>query len=459
MKSPGMKAYWPLIKNLLIPGAIMKFILALVFIIYAGILVAIWINKGQDNAANAVLPMMFFFAAFYFFEIGLVLPHHALVMVSNKSLRYLTDFRKFYFAIALIFSLTLLLMSVAAIVFHQGAITGYELYLKGLQFSVLISAYVLALFVVTYRFPAFQGIIFVTFLAIPYMLDLLALWYPVQLIGVMLIIWSVFAFWWLRLKPQKSHVNVFTQSMEQMASGNSAGSSWLTTFLTPSSRPLSFLGARLMGMSDSYAAIFRMWFFTAFITLLFFIFFKWLLKDNFNNFIKTGGVYFVVFLLAPMSSGIMIAICRNVKSLWLYFPGSRCQMFTFIEKKSISYTGVIILVFPILVLIANAISGFTIIGLSLFIWVAISICVINLFAFYFSMAVYSRDSDNKSIINPLNGIVVFVSSMIITLINILLTYDFYVAVTVILLLILLSSLLLRYKLIQKWQQINFVRVS
>lgn len=460
MKS-RVASYWPLIKSLLIPLGIMKFLLILIPVISLCVLVIVWFNKGQQPAMEVMLSVSFSMVILYFFIVGVFLPHQALTMISSKSLGYLTDFRKFYLLVALVFSLFFVLMAMLSISYHQSAIDWFKVVTGGIQVWVIASGYVISLFILTYKFPVLQGVVFFSFAAVGQMFNFLNQWHPIQLFGVSLVIWLIFAFWWLRLKPQKYHVNIMVQGMEQMMLQSSANSTgiWLTNFLTPASKPASFLGTRLIGSPDSRIAIIRMWLVIIVIMFVMTILLKWLMGDNFRNFMESTGVFFVVFMIISSVSGVMVAMCRTIKSLWTFFPGSRTQMFQFIEKYALNFSIKAAMVIPMVVLMLNEVVGFTLINFPQFLWLSFIVVLISLLTFYSVMAVYSRDDDNKIPVSPLHGVIIFVSSILVVVLNILLLQELHNVVLLTLIFIVLAALFMRRMLIKKWRYINFVRVN
>lgn len=462
MKRSGFISYSPLIKSLLIPLGIMKFLLILIPVAFLCVLVVVWFNKGAVTALEAVLPMLFSMVIFYFFIVGIILPHQALTVVSSKSLAYLTDFKKFYLLVAFIFSLLFVLMAILAVIYQQQTVRWFEIFKGGVQVWVIASGYVIALFILTYKFPLLQGVIFFTFASIGHIFNFLNQWHPVQLFMVSLVTWLAFSVWWLKLRPQKHHVNFFAQGMEQMMLQGSATNSsgvWLTNFLTPPTKASSFLGTRLMGAPDSPMTIIRMWLVLLVVMLVMAIFLKWLMGDNFKNFMESTGVFFAVFMVISSVSGVLVAICRTIKPVWAFFPGSRTQMFRFIEKYTLTFATKVTLVLPILVLMLNQVAGFVFLNLSQFVWLTLIVVLINFLTFYSVMLVYSRDDDSKMPVSPLHGVIIFVSSILVLILNILLLHQFHTVVASALIFVFLLVVVMRSQLIKKWQYINFVRVS
>jgi hypothetical protein len=454
--------YKPLLIDLYVPSGFMKLMLVMVSIIFIAVWVLIWIDKGQATATDAVIPMLYTILLSYFFIVAMLLPHQAMTMISSKSMRYLTDFRKFYLVSAFLFTLVWVILIVISIVYKQPQIGLAELSRNGLNIGLIASVYMMSLFFMTYRMPAFQGVIFVTFGAIPYMLNTLSVLNVYFLVGLLLIVWMFFAYWFLRLRPQKSHVNIFSQNMQQvMLSGTTANPSanWITNFLTPSSVPSSFLGTRLMGMSDSWAAIIRMWFFVGLVTLVLLLFFKWVMKDDFNHFLGNTGAFFVLIIVTSCSSGIVIGICRNIKSTWIFYSGKREQMFLTIELISMQYSVKIALVIPVLLLMINLIAGFAFVKIPDFFWLFVMTIIVNWLSLYASLYIYSRDDESKLPDSSLYATVVLVSTILLVVLGALLIFNQYTIIGATLMFILLLGLFLRTHLLKKWQTINFVRVG
>ena len=464
MSTATIRAYWPLIKSALVPVGVMKIILILVTVCFVLMFIIAWFFKGGiDNAAPVLLMSIFI----YLFFMLILLPTQALATISSKSLRYLADFRKLYFVLAVILSMAL---PVAVIVFKlitaESAIGFRELIHFGLQVWLLSSAYVVGLFFTAYRFPLFQGAIFFTFAVLGQVLHQLAQWSFLQLIIALSVSWLVFGFWWLRLRPQKYFINAYALNMEQMMSGGTTANPSVNptaiavmNFFAPSSKPASFLGTRLMGMPDGNASIFRMGLLYLMMSLLLLGFFKWIFNDNFQNVMNRMGLGFVFYVALVGSYGFLTAICRNIKSSWLLFPGSRSELFQFIEKRCFGYSIKMMWITPILAILLNQFSGVGVIDLLSFIVVAISVVVVNAMTFYLTLSIYTRDNDSKIGGSGWQAINIFISVLVMLLICALFQMNYYLAMSATLFLIIVANFLMRRSLLKKWQKINFVRVG
>ncbi len=482
MSATTIGAYWSLIKTVIMPLGIMKFVLIAVSIVYLLILIAGWFWKGH---LGGTAPLLLAMAFLYFLLILIVLPSQAIATISSKSLRYLTDFRKFYFVVAVILSMILPLTVIifklivaepAKEICAEGDCTQLKsiadsvgfLYLShfGLQVWLLSTAFIIALFFTAYRFPLIQSALFMTFAVVNPILQQLSQWSFLQLISVLVLFWLAFAFWWLRLKPQKYFINYFAINMEQMmAAGTTANPSVnpaaiaVTNFLAPRSKPNSFLGTKLMGMSDGYASLLPSGLMIMLMTLLVLVLFKWLMADKFQNMMQYLGVIFVFYTAIFGSFGFLTAIIRNIKSLWLLFPGDRRQLFCFIEKHHLKYSLQMMFVTPLVALALNQIAGVQIIGVSDFVISFVVALIIEVATFYFSMIVYVRDKDNKIGATGWQAVIAFGSIILFSLACTLWNVERSAEVVVILLVLVVAILLSRYYLLKKWQKINFVRVG
>lgn len=454
-------SYEPILKDLLIPSGFMKFMMAIIGTVMLLVGVLIWINKGSNVALQAILPLIFMLFVFYSFLIGMLLPHQAMTMISSKSIRYLTDFRKFYLLSALTFSLVIVLLALISIFYKQPDIGLNELSRNGLNIWLISSLYIISLFVVTYRIPALQGMVFLTFAVIPYALNRISEWNVFLLVFLLFAIWTIFSWWFLRIRPTKNHVNVFALSFQQSMVGASANPSanWFVNFLTPSSKPASFIGTRLMGMSDSWSSVPRMWFSFVVILFLLLVVFKWLMKDHFQNFVETFGGSFVLVLVLSGSSGFMIAICRNIKPAWAFYPGSRDQMFFSVERFLIKQEFIITLMVPLLLVITNIFVGSTLIDITDIVWLWGAASIFIFLAIYSTLYIYSRDTDEKSPASPWYAVVNFLSVIIALAISVLVANDKHSIVTSILVVVVILCWLLRAASAKKWQRINFIRVA
>jgi hypothetical protein len=482
MSATSIRAYWPLIKSVVVPLGVMKIVLIVVAIFYALILIAGWFWKGHFDGAS---PLLLAIVLLYSFLILIILPSQAMTTISSKSLRYLTDFRKFYLVVAVILSMA---FPLAVIIFRlvttepaqeictEGVCAelksindsvGFQ-YLShfGLQVWLLSSAYVIGLFFTAYRFPLIQGAIFLTFAVIQPILQELSQWSFWLLLLALGLCWTGFAYWWLRLKPQKYFINAYAMSMEQMmtagTTANPASNSQafaMANLLTAGVKPASFLGTRLLGSPDGKASIIPGWIFTFFIALLFVIFFKWLMGDNFQKMSVYVCVYSAYFLIFFGASTVLVAICRNIKPLWLFYPGTRKQMFLFIEKNSLVYAAKMMLIAPVFAVLFSYLANINFIGIPTYIGIMLSAVLVNALTFYLSFAVYARDNDRKLGVSGWQGASIALSALLFTLISYLLIDAHYISAVIINCFLLATLLILRSRLINRWQTINFVRVG
>jgi hypothetical protein len=482
MSATNIRAYWPLIKTVIVPVGIMKIILFVMMVCFAiTFFIALFLKKGLDGAA----PVLFASISIYFFFLLIILPSQAMTVISSKSLRYLTDFRKFYFVLAVLLSMA---VPVVVIIFKwfmaepakeicaEGVCTELksihnsigliDLRHFGLQVWLLSSAYIIGLFFLAYKLPLLQGLIFVTFAGLGPILNQLAQWSLFQLILAALFSWLVFGFWWLRLKPQKYFINAYAMNMEQMMSaGTTAHPSVNPTavavmnFFSPGSKPASFLGTRLIGMPDGNSGFFRMGLMYLMMILLMLGLFKWIFADNFQNMMRNLGVVLVFYATIIWSYGVLAAICRNIKSSWLGFPGTRGQLLQFIEKRYFAYSIKMMWITPIIAILLNQLSSQIVIDLLSFILGAVSVAVVNAMTFYLALSISTRDNDRKMGTSSWHAINIFLSIVLMVLICVFFKMDYPFLASAILVLIMLINFSLRRTLFKKWQTINFVRVS
>lgn len=481
MSAMNIRAYWPLIKNVIVPVGIMRVILMTSIIGYALILIIGYFWKRHWDGA---LPLLSFLAFFYVFIMVILLPAQALTAVSSKSLRYLTDFRKFYFVVASLLALLFPLMMVllqwmmadptkdicaegfCAEFSSPDADDGVKsLIHTALQVWLLSSMILAGLFFATYRLPILSSLIFMIFVFLRPILQQLSQLEFLPLCIALVAIWFVFGVWWLRLKPQKYIVNNYGMTLEQQMAGTTANPAVnpqfiaLANLLTIGVKPASFLGTRLLGSPDGKTMVIPSWLYTLFIGFLLFLFFKWLMGDNFQNMAHYVCIYSSIFLLYIGASATLNALCRNIKPLWLYYPGTRKQMFSFVERKSLLYASTLILISPIFALLFYYLAGAKFIGMPILVGIMLSAILLIALSFYLSLIIYARDDDRKLGVSGWQGVNILIATLLFTLICYLLIDTHYFSVLIINGVVLVTLLILRFCLIKKWQTINFVRVG
>lgn len=482
MSAMNIRAYWPLIKTVIVPVGAMKIIFMVIAACYALFLIVGYFWKGHWGGA---LPLLSVLAFFYLLIMVILLPTQALTAVSSKSLRYLTDFRKFYFVVAYLLALVFPLMMVflqwimadpTKDICAEGFCAEFSsadaddgvnsLIHTALQIWLLSSSILAGLFFATYRFPILSSLIFMVFVLLRPILQQLSQLEFLPLCIALVVIWFVFGIWWLRLKPQKYIMNNYGMTMEQqMAAGTTANPSVspqffaLANLLTTGVKPASFLGTRLLGSPDGKTMVIPSWIYTFFIGFVLFLFFKWLMGDNFQNMVHYVCIYSSAFLLYIGASATLNALCRNIKPLWLYYPGTRKQMFSFVERKSLLYASTLILISPIFALLLYYLAGAKFIGMPIFVGIMLSAILLIVLSFYLSLIIYARDEDGKLGVSGWQGVNMLINTLLFTLICYLLIDTHYFSVLIINCVVLVTLLILRFRLIKKWQTINFVRIG
>ncbi len=481
MSVMNIRAYWPLIKSVIVPVGIMKAILMTIVVCYALILIVGYFWKGHWGGA---LPLLSVLAFFYVFIMIVLLPAQALTAVSSKSLRYLTDFRKFYFVIAFLLALAFPLMMIffewvttdstkdicaegfCAAFNATEAFNGVnKLIHLGLQVWLLSTGILAVLFYATYRLPILLALNFMIFVFLKPIFQQLSQLGFLQLGVAVTLLWFVFGFWWLRLKPQKYIMNNHGMSIEQMMSaGTTANPSVnphffvLANFLTAGVKSGSLLGTRLLGSPDGKAMVIPVWIYIFVIGLLYFLFMKWLAGDNFEN-VDFVCIYSSLLLLYIGATTSLTALCRNIKYLWLLYPGTRTQMFLFVEKKSLLYAATLISIAPVFSIVFYQLADADILGVATFGGIMLSSLLFVALVFYISLMVYTRDKDSKlgfggwQVVSGMVGL-----SLIALICNFWINGD-YMPALIVDSVVLVILLILRHQLIKKWQTINFVRVG
>jgi hypothetical protein len=482
MSAVKIRAYWPPIKTVIVPVGIMKIILMTIAACYALILIVGYFWKGHWGG---VLPLLSVLAFFYLFIMVILLPTQALTAVSSKSLRYLTDFRKFYFVVAFLLALIFPLMMIflqwitaspTKDICAEGFCAAFnatetfdgvkKLIHMALQVW-LLSSFILAwLFFATYRLPILSAPIFIIFVFLKPIFQQLSQVGFLPLCITLIMIWFVFGVWWLRLKPQKYIMNNYGMTMEQMmATGTTANPSVnpqvfaLTNLLTTGVKPASLLGTRLLGSPDGKTMVIPSWIYIFIMGLLLFLFLKWLMGDNNQRMVHYASIYSSVFLLYMGASASLTALCRNIKPLWLFYPGTRKQMLLFVERKSLLYASALILISPVLAGFFYYLANAKFIDVTIFSGIILSAILFIALGFYLSLAIYTRDKDGKLGASGWQGVGTLINLSLFTIICYLWIDAHYMSTLIINSVVLASLLVLRNYLIKKWQTINFVRVG
>lgn len=261
-------------------------------------------------------------------------------------------------------------------------------------------------------------------------------------------------------------MNNYGMTMEQMmASGTTANPSVnpqffaLANLLTTGVKPSSFLGTRLLGSPDGKTMVIPGWIYTFIIGSLLFLFFKWLMGDNFQKMVHYVCIYSSVFLLYFGASATLTAICRNIKPLWLFYPGTRKQMLLFVERKSLLYASTLILISPLYAGVFYYLANADFIGITFFSGIILSAVLFVALDFYISLTIFTRDKDGKLGVSGWQGVNMLVNVLLFALTCYLLIDAHYASALIINCVVSVVLLILRHRLIRKWQTINFVRIA
>jgi len=455
MNGLRLKSYWGLFKALMFPVNVLKVILVVIIFFYFLFLLSILIFKGYFDPA---LPVLVIFAALYLFFIGILSPNQVLAMASSKHTRYLADIRIFY--LGFYFLYVLLMTVLVSIVKMQK-----EEWLFNPLFSVsiwiMITTVLVVQFLVVLRFPQAIGLVFIAFTGIQFLLDKL-----MQLpIGLLLaagaLIWLVCSAWWLRWKPKKFYVNYMGIPAEQLITGEflRCNPSLQFSFLNPKSKPRTFFGTILMGMSDSYSVLLRTWLFILIVTILMILLFKLLMQDAFHGFMESVGSSIVAFMFISTSTGLSLGICRNVKRLWLLSAGTRSEFLSSIEKHWFKQILIPIILFPAFFLISIYVVGFQYLSTMNFSLMMLCTILLMLVGFYFTLWIFSRDKDNKVGFSLVQMLMMAAQLVVLGGINAMLNLEQYAELIFVIGGLIIVIAVSRQKLFKKWNKINFVRIT
>ncbi len=189
--------------------------------------------------------------------------------------------------------------------------------------SVFISSYVMGL----------HGLLF----AFNWMFWGVAAWLgelgSLPLIGLLIVSWGAFSFWWFRWQPKKFVPNNFFMPISASMKVN-AQRPVSTTFV--SGRANTWVGSRLLGIPDSWPVKIKQ--------MSWLIGFGVLLVPLYVTTIKLNeeqvalGSLSALFVLSICAFGFSCAIFRNLGAVWLVFSGARAQLYSWIWRRYLHET-------------------------------------------------------------------------------------------------------------------------
>ena len=402
--------YWHLFRWLMIPARYhyWLFMLSVVVTVIAVFSVAVgsWFNVGDWRLVFVGIWAIVF--ALWSFSAVLVLHGQLLSLPSNKQLRLMPGVRQRALAIHWV---VLTIMTIL--------LTACQFYLKGMEFS-------LARVILNWAFFSLGSMFFLFCLKWFANFSLLALWVvgmgfstyvwplniPLWLLFVLaLAAWLGFSYWWLQWLPAKKIENIFLlhnwQSLQRKSSFN-----WMRfpiNMLAPriknSYTPTSLYLHLLNGVTGNPVSRVIIWVLIGGFSILGISLLLALLDytDVMRDMAKVVISITLWMFLSSAGMGYFTGLFANIGRVWFYFPGTRAELLSAVEKNFM--LSLVIDLFFVCVL--TAIACYWVFPEYLQIkWVVlycVLVLVVNWLLFHFVWYLYCRTQGNSNLL----GVAIF----------------------------------------------------
>ena len=314
-------SYARLTCKLLLPLAIARKLLLLVIgLVFLGALIH-WV---YDSDVLLVICMGIF--SILLLIAAMSLPVQALALVTSRHIILLGNFRWILAAIFCLFSLLIVLV-IFIIMLSSKSSNDYSSLLLIVFF--LASSFVCLSVVCASRIPGGQGFLFAFFFLAPKLVELLLPIHPLWLFSAAVVVWGLFLQWWLNWRPQRYQPNFMLLSFKDMdARGQQFASGW--SFLW--GKADTWIGSRLLGVSDSFSAHIQRFLVSLPILALSFVPAYFLLPSDplVREFLF---VFMLLFVLAFSGSVVLPMCCRHIKFIWLVVSGNRQVLLRYVEYR------------------------------------------------------------------------------------------------------------------------------
>lgn len=313
-------SYAMLTYKLMLPLAIARKLLFLVMgLVFLGVLIY-WV---YDSDVLLVICMGTFLI--FLLIAAMSLPAQALALVTSKHIMLLANLR---WILAAVFCLYSLLIVLVTFIFGHSNKSDDDSSLLLIVFF-LASSFMCLSVVCASRIPGGQGFLFAFFFLLPKLVELLLPIHPLWLFSAAVVVWGLFLQWWLNWRPQKHQPNFMLLSFKDMdARGQQAVSGW--SFLW--GKADTWIGSRVLGVSDSFSAHIQRFLVSLPILVLSFVPAYFFLPNDplVREFLF---VFMLLFGLAFTGSAVLPMFCRHIKFIWLAASGNRKVLLRFVEYR------------------------------------------------------------------------------------------------------------------------------
>lgn len=179
--------------------------------------------------------------------------------------------------------------------------------------------------------------------------------HPIGLLSTLIASWIIFSYWWLHWMPAKYRSNnmllpngeLHRQQMEAFSA-----SRWMA------GGARSWVGARLLGYSDSWSALVKRILFTLVLVRIAPVpLFMFMEMEKIVALLQVGTVIFLMVAAGGVAQGTAANLFRNLRSSWLCSAGSHTDLFSLTWRVFFREVGPWSLVMVLLAVMLELISG------------------------------------------------------------------------------------------------------
>lgn len=404
MNNSSLLNFWQhtaLFFKLLIPLNVLRWVLAFVAILWV---LALLLEPSSDwgfvrAIAMAVTGLMAFLLL-------MLIPNQVIALSSSRPVSLLGNSRHTMLICLLVFASLISWIMYWALNFEQDLSAVPSLILViWLMVSLLLQLCVL----VCSRWPNGQGLIFILAWVWVQVADWFLTLNPLLLSLAWLASWLLFFRWWLRWQPKKyqpnSMVAVINDSQAAAVARNAG-------FLWQPGKADTWLGSRFFGAPDSWRSRRQRLLVGGLIFLLTPIPGYWMIgKEQLEALILYALIPFLMFMSGSIAQGMAVNFIRNLRSVWLYYPGTRQSMLNLAWRLYVREMGIwVLLMFGL----ASVIELFWGQGHDARIWLysVVTIFLMNSVSFYLAWWVYLRSQGSLLWCNWIGGVAVMLLMML-----------------------------------------------
>ncbi len=237
------------------------------------------------------------------------------------------------------------------------------------------------------RWPGFNGFIF---MLNPLFDDIAAQLHeqnPIGVVVALIVSWGVFSIWWLQWKPEKYQINNMNLPSGELQKRQMEG---MAASRLMQGKASSWIGARLLGFSDSWSVLARRMFGSLALVVFILVPITILIGiDKFLPFLQVSTPILLLTLSGVIAQTTATKLYRNIRVIWLCSSGGRSDLIAITRRIYMrevgSWTFLTVVIAMMVEIASGGWKGAESWGLMLF-----SIILLQVLLFYTAWFIYQR---------------------------------------------------------------------